>query len=367
TGKDTNAGTSAAPFATLQHAADSVHAGDTVIVESGTYAGFIMGWDAPTAGTASAPITFEADPNATPGSVVINARNNKTAVGIDLEPGCDYITIQGFTIQGGGSGGIALYPNKGSGIKVTGNNDAVIGNTISGVDYGFGIIADNANRVVIQGNTISGTGNHGNADYGHGIYLSGSTDGAVIRNNIIHDNSYIGIHINGDLSEGVVGMVTHALITNNLIYNNGQNAINADGLQSSTISNNVIYGYANYGIVLYRIDAGGPSSNNVIVNNTIVSTSSGAGAALRILNAGTGNRVLNNILLGGSGVALRISSDSLTGLVSDDNVVGGQFQSDDTGATQLLASWLSQTGQDTHSFVSTPSALFANASGNDYH
>src|SRR5947209_722151 len=104
-GSDAAAGTGAAPWATLQHAADSVRAGDTVLVRAGNYAGFVMGWDAPTAGTAAAPITFQADPAAAPGSVVINARNAKTAVGIDIEPGCDYVTLSGFTVLG--AGGIA--------------------------------------------------------------------------------------------------------------------------------------------------------------------------------------------------------------------------------------------------------------------
>ena len=38
------------------------------------------------------------------------------------------------------------------------------------------------------------------------------------------------------------------------------------GLQSSTVANNLIYGYQGYGICLYTIDSSGPSSNNVIAN-----------------------------------------------------------------------------------------------------
>src|SRR5262249_21149144 len=162
------------------------------------------------------PITFEADPAASAGSVIINARVANTHSGIDLEPGCDYINIIGFTIQGGGD--IAAYPDKGSGIKADGNFDQIIGNTVTNLDYGFGIFADNAKNVLIKNNTISGTGAHGNSDYGHGIYISGSTDGAVVGN-VIHNNDFIGIHVNGDLSEGGIGLVTHALIAGNWIYN----------------------------------------------------------------------------------------------------------------------------------------------------
>src|SRR5690348_17233743 len=59
-GSDAHAGTSdAAAFATLQHAADQVKAGDTVVVRAGTYAaGFALGYNAPQSGTAAAPIRF---------------------------------------------------------------------------------------------------------------------------------------------------------------------------------------------------------------------------------------------------------------------------------------------------------------------
>src|ERR1700690_2046825 len=73
-GSDYAAGTKAAPYATIQNAEYQVQAGDTVIVEPGTYAGFNMGYiSSSVSGTASAPITFEADPSATPGSVIITS------------------------------------------------------------------------------------------------------------------------------------------------------------------------------------------------------------------------------------------------------------------------------------------------------
>ncbi len=70
-GSDTAAGIEGAPFRTIQKAASVVGAGDTVVVQAGTYAGFQMGWDFPQNGTAAQPITFRAQPGA-----VIEARNN---------------------------------------------------------------------------------------------------------------------------------------------------------------------------------------------------------------------------------------------------------------------------------------------------
>ena len=367
TGKDSNAGTLASPFATMQHAMMSLKPGDTLDVEPGTYAGFIVGWDSTPAssgdpygyvdGTASAPITIQAAPGSAAGSVVINSADNKTQAGIDLEPGDNYITISGFAINGS-TGGIAASPNKGEGIKIAGSTNVTVKNTtVTGIGYGFGIIADNANNVVLEDNTITGTGDGGNSDYGHGIYISGSTNDAVVVGNTIANNAYIGIHINGDASEGGIGLVTNALVENNVIYNNGQNGINADGLQSSVIENNLIYNYQNYGICLYQSDAAAGSKNNVIVDNTIDSgTSTGTGGAIRILDSSTGNTILNNILLDGSTNVYRIAADSVSGTVSNYNVVsvGAQVQSDDTGSEEPFSSWQSSTGQDKNSFSATP-------------
>ena len=163
------------------------------------------------------------------------------------------------------------------------------------------------------------TGTLGTNTQGHGIYVSGSSDGVIVRGNVIHDNGYIGIHVNGDLSREGWPLVTHALIEGNVIYNNGQNGINADGLAIGhpKQSDLRLPRIRHLPLPDRRRER---QSNNVIVNNTIVGTLSGSSAALNILNASTGNTVLNNILLGGDGNAYEIAADSISGFVSDYNV-----------------------------------------------
>ncbi len=276
-GNDNNAGSQSAPFATLQHAMLALSPGDTLNVEAGSYGGFIVGWDTQPAkttgdvygninGTASAPITIQADPAAAPGSVIIRSRDNKTADGIDFELGNSYVILKGFSIVYG-DGSIQKH-----GIKVAGSdNISVINNTVNGVG-GFGIFTDNANDTLIQGNSV--TAITGSGDTGHGMYISGTNDGTIVRANTIYNNANLGIHLNGDASEGGVGLVTHALIEQNVIYNNGPtqpgNGINGDGVQNSVIQNNLIYGNSKEGIALYRSDASGSSTGNKVVNNTIV-------------------------------------------------------------------------------------------------
>ena len=134
------------------------------------------------------------------------------------------------------------YPNKESGIKVTGNNDTIINNTITGSITGSASSPMTPTACVLRAIRSRDQGvRHAPA--------TGSTSPDRSRRRRCpgeHDprqRCYIGIHINGDISEGGVGLVTHALIEGNRIYNNGQNGINADGLQSSVIQNNLIYGY----------------------------------------------------------------------------------------------------------------------------
>src|SRR6478736_1481091 len=101
TGSDAGSGLVDAPWQTLQKAANTVQAGDTVIVRAGNYAGFDL-W---TGGTASSRIVFDADPG-----VTINQPNARTADGINLE-GADYITIEGFNVVGVPRAGIRSVVN----------------------------------------------------------------------------------------------------------------------------------------------------------------------------------------------------------------------------------------------------------------
>src|SRR5690349_5110339 len=87
TGSDTAAGTSDAPWRTLQRAANIVGPGDKVTVRQGNYTGFYLD----TSGTAAAPIEFFAEPG-----VLINQRNATTPDGINLE-GASYVVIDGFS------------------------------------------------------------------------------------------------------------------------------------------------------------------------------------------------------------------------------------------------------------------------------
>ncbi|HEV3162530.1 MAG TPA: NosD domain-containing protein, partial [Isosphaeraceae bacterium] len=169
TGSDSSGdGSAGHPFATIQHGATIAKPGDTVDVQPGQYAGFVLGWDVPQGGTASAPITYKAEPGAT-----IVSRNNKTADGIDLEPGDSYVNIVGFTVNNA-SGSITR-----AGIRVTGSDHVnVIGNTASG-NGTWGIFTAFSNYTLIQNNVAS------NSISQHGIYVSNSADHPSVIGNTV--------------------------------------------------------------------------------------------------------------------------------------------------------------------------------------
>lgn len=349
TGSDASAGTSIAPWHTLQHAANVVGPGDSVTVGAGNYTGFYLD----TSGTAANPITFFAEPG-----VLINQRNATTPDGINLE-GASYVVIDGFSINGMPRAGVRSV-----GFPEDFAEFVTVRNVTTTNNGNWGIFTGHVNDLVIESNTTSGSINE------HGIYVSNSGDRPTIRNNVSFGNHSNGIHMNGDASQGGDGIISGALVSGNRIYDNGTgggSGINMDGVQNSRIENNLLYNNHASGISLYMIDGGGGSSGNVVVNNTIVEASD-ARWALNIQSGSTNNTVRNNILLNShpSRGAIDISPDSLPGFTSDYNAVISRFTKDDGSSILSLAQWQAATGNDLHSFVATASQLFANPATNDY-
>ena len=352
TGSDSAAGDSAHPWRTIQRAANVVGAGDQVIVRAGNYAGFNL--DSDTDGTAASPIRFTAETG-----VTINSPNpsgfHAGKDGINLE-GADHVVIEGFRVIG--------MPR--AGIRSVGNTNAVIRNNVCDQNAFWGIITGFSENVTVEGNVTSRSVNE------HGIYVGNSADNPIIRGNTTWGNAGCGIHVNSDRHAGGDGVITGALIENNTVYNNGLprggSGINMDGVSNSRIQNNLLYNNHAGGIALYGIDGTHGAQNNVVANNTVLQASDGRWALL-VVDASTGNTVFNNVFMNGNSFrgSMSVSPDSLTGLRSDYNVIMDRFTLDDGDSRLTLAQWRTQTGQDTHSVISTPAALFANVAGNDYH
>ncbi len=308
TGNDSNPGTQSQPWLTIQHAADTVVAGDTVIVESGDYNERV---ELPShkSGTADAKIVFKADPSRSVNMTGFVGDQN------------DYIVINGFNITYTGP---AWH---GGGVWVDGDHWEIVNNYFHDVttaainpttlldhstDYLY--IANNhmykCNKgFVIRGNNCIAENNEAerlvrHSNYGEDADYSrffGSNN--IIRNNYFHGtrmdeigNSHVdgfqtfenngytakNIIIEGNVVEGPVheiAMLTGAdgshdniVFRNNIFTNSRSWGIDACGITSLKIYNNV-FAYINHsgiGFSAARSGSGNPCTgevkNNIFFN-----------------------------------------------------------------------------------------------------
>ena len=277
-GSDNNAGTSAAaPFATLQVAANHTAPGDTVLVMNGTYTSGDPVLQITTGGTASAPITFAAAPGQTP---VIDSSGNWNAIDIRAP----YIVINGFTVVGNAasitlqqalanaSPGTPFYD--GNGIAVHASHVIVENNTVHD-EPGGGIYTEGADYIQILNNVVynnahwSVYGNSGisvassvNADSGAGPHI-------IISGNLVYGNSELvpeyraGAITDG---EGIIldsnsGYTGGFLVQNNTVHDNGSAGIEAFLSNNVAITVNILYGNNANGVV-------GASDSQIFINQS---------------------------------------------------------------------------------------------------
>ncbi len=346
-GNDIQIGSQGLPWATLQHAVDSVAPGDTILVRAGSY----LGAHVTLSGTPTQPIVLKAFPDE---EAEIVGDNPTTPDGINLE-GASHFVVEGFRVDGRTRAGIRAVLC--DGVTIRGNRTDSNGK--------WGIFTAFCDDLLIELNETS------NSVIEHGIYVSNSGDRPVIRNNMIWSNNANGIHMNGDLSAGGDGVISQALVEKNVIFDNGRaggSGINMDGVQSSVIRNNLLYNNHASGISLYRIDGGQPSIGNQVLNNTVIVASDGRWA-LNIRNGSTGNVVRNNIFFNYHSFrgSITIDAAALSGFSSDFNVVMERFSTDDGNSVMNLSQWRQSTGQDGSSLVATPQELFVSVAQSDYH
>ncbi|KKQ34554.1 MAG: hypothetical protein US52_C0054G0001, partial [candidate division WS6 bacterium GW2011_GWA2_37_6] len=219
TGNDTTGdGSSGSPWKTIQKAADTTVAGDTVNVKGGdgiTYASTSGGTACNTGGfekavvcettdgTSGSPITYQAWTGTGIPFIDAGTPSIDTSMGIGVSGG-DYIIINGFEIVNAGvnstnnSGGIRVSSSIGSVLKNNIIHDNVIGS--SGIFMGSGSAGK------IYNNTIDDSG------YGIRVFINTNTE---VKNNIV-TNSKSGVGIRCDVA-------TTPIFSNNLVWNNTTN------------------------------------------------------------------------------------------------------------------------------------------------
>ena len=353
-GNDNNAGTLAAPWRTIQKAANTVQAGDTVQVRAGTYNEVVT---LKTSGNSTQGyITFANYPGEAPivdGTGLAVGASGQTGL-FSLEGTFNYIVIKGFEIRNYSSSSKGKVPvgidfeGAGSNIEILNNHIHNIVQTLSSCNaanalavalYGTQAPAS-INNVTLWGNEID----HNTTGCSENVSFDGNVQYFVQANNLVHDGDNIGldnigfegVSTNSAYDQARDGWVFQNTIynissTTNPVYHNqvGADAYYCDGctriivernlIHDSDLSemasehsghtssyvmfrNNIIYHslYVGLSIGGYSKNVGG-TDHCVIVNNSLWDDgtfgSSGLGE-FQIQYAATNNTVTNNIFDG---------------------------------------------------------------------
>jgi hypothetical protein len=368
TGADTNPGSQALPWATLQKAADTMVAGDTTLVAAGTYVGVRV---ENMLGTSGAPITLKAQ---TAGTVTVigttsRIKHNRTFEIENYNGAINYVVIDGFVVDGNNTaGGIdARSVSTAMNSHITIQN-CTVHNAKNGTSVSTGIFSAFTNDALIQNNT-----SYSNTE--HGCYTNNSCDNGTVRCNVWYSNASIGHHMNGDKSQGGDGQMTGWLIERNTSYSN-TNGYDGDGVSSSTWKNNLAYLNTSKGIQETQVDGTSNPASDRFLNNTLVVPVGGFFALNfakgRSKVGGTNNVIENNILYHADiANTMRGGLDYVSGwmstLTSDYNVMN-RAALDDVKTKFTLAQWQATYSKDLHSVPCTdPNVLFNNYAGNDFH
>jgi len=290
TGSDSSTGTEAAPFQTIKKGISSLSAGDTLKVNSGTYAEGILSWTTPVpSGTSwDNAVTVMANPK---GSVTIKPPQG-TAFFWLKDPSTKYLIIDGFIIDGQNEAhhGIKLSKNvtyvrvqngeiknsKYSGVLVTIADDAKQGMPVDtyhefinlNVHHNGSSTKDHGFYIETSYNLVEFCDVHSNAGNGGKFFQASLLD--VSNHNIARYNTF---HDNGQSlpNDNTFGWLLASGDGNeaygNVAYNNSQGFAIGNRAENAFLYNNISYNNRIYGIHVYG--AYGGSTNAKVFNNTV--------------------------------------------------------------------------------------------------
>lgn len=222
-GNDKDPGTETQPWLSIQKAANTAVAGDTVYIKSGTYTEVVT---IANSGANGKCITFKEYPGNT---VILDGTSNAGWWGIVNIHGKDYIKLEGFEIRNNGIGWGLL------------------------IEHELGNVNNPATYIELSGLEVHHTG-------GEAIQVRGNAHNIVIKNCVVHDsNKHSGI----DIYQWDGGRPHHVLVRGCTAYNFPRFAgIASEQADDLIIENNVSYNNK------LGIDIGS-GKNNIIKNNNI--------------------------------------------------------------------------------------------------
>lgn len=278
TGSDSDPGTMAQPWATLQHAAYNVGPGDVVNVRVGTYN---EKFEIFASGTSLSPITFK---NYNGENVIIDGTGITSLEAIVGMWGANHITIDGFKIRNsvmldaigivaeGQSEGIRIINNEISNIYFSADPSDPVTAATNAQPI---IIRDTAalngyNDIVIENNIVRDC----RPGFSEALTLTGNIEGFLIKDNEVYNITNIGIDVVGHYGTASANdQVRDGVITGNKVYNcKSPYALAAgiyiDGAKDLLVERNEVYN-CQWGIEIGCEVVGESAEGNWVINNLI--------------------------------------------------------------------------------------------------
>jgi hypothetical protein len=361
-GNDDNPGTEELPWLTLQHAADTLAAGDTVYVKEGTYSEQVR---PQSSGSPGRPISYLAYPGDT---VTLDGSGiDFNWAGLVHIQDQSFIRVSGFSIVNSAFFGVYV---SGSGITdIEIDNLSIADSQSSGIQI-FGRSSDpRPGGIVIRGNRVERP--CANLDQ-EGISLSG-VDGFEVAGNSVIDSFKEGI----DAKDGCANGIITGNEVRNADYGGPGIYIDAYDLDSSAIEvfGNVIYGQGE-GLSL-GTEQGGSLEDIKLYNNLVFTDGNGVGIH-RFTTAGSHLKkdilIINNTFHVG-GICLQVTAERehFENFVVRNNIFSGP----DYGMINFVTLLESDVVLDHNLFTSTSSVygqsyvqgdpLFVDPAGGNFH
>jgi len=280
-GLDSNPGTLAEPFRTLNKAVSVLQPGDTLYIRGGTYVENLNN-NIPGGTSWSNPVTIAAYPGET---VIVQAASSGVGVVYLAAASRSYIILDGLILDAAKTATNVVKITAGSTTGASNHiriQNSEIRNAVHqgilitqpGADYNEFInlkIHDNGSSVLDHGmyfednhNLVDDCDVYSNYGYGIQIYKWIGVNGQdasynTVRNSKFHDNGKSGIGL--FVGDGNVAY-------NNITWNNGEAGINVDyGASHTEVYNNTIYHNSNNGIEIDSTSTGAVIENNILYQN----------------------------------------------------------------------------------------------------
>ena len=360
---NTGTGSQAQPYCSISAAAAVAVAGQTVQVNSGTYAEQVSPKHA---GVASRPIIFAA---ATGAAVTVTGGSHGFNVGK-----LSYITIQGFAVTQ--TSGAGIYLTNSSHIVVSNDHVSFAGQPVQGLTA-HGISLSGTTSSTISGNQVdhntdSGislvTSSSGN-DIAYNVGFNNAqqwqrnatgvddrSPGNVLEYNVMHDNEDTGIQLwdGGD----------NAVVRNNVTYNNGDHGIDDHDAASAVIISNSVYRNCTSGINVEGTASNTMVENNIAVDNAVYPAYNNISCARQVGNIATSSTVaasttanFNIVNLTTSGTVYTWGSSRYTSIQTMQTATGQEAR-----GLQADPKWKSPSTWDLHIVGGSPAIDSADSS-----